>query len=449
MNFGENEAAAVCRQLNYKYSRKDDKVFIPDYPDYQLENFKCEKNGSNFSDCISDEWKTGFGKCDPKDNAYASVCCSNSSTFGETHDGIFISHCADTWIDAEEICEEKKATIASLNEYKQIIGPIHTPALNSDSDKKVYWTKSFFTPWIWSNGCFKFTTETFEYQEFNLDNNTAQACLQMCSIESQPSSFLLSGQFCRCLPTQSLKSNLDEVLPRWCNRKCFGDTLFFCGSGLSSPDPYWSLYTIASEDTFHKISEPHTNQHKQCAILESSKKLSTENCYKRVGYICGQIFPGKMTLPKLMFFRNSPFYEVYMQEARMKCTNDDSTMRLIGENILKQDVNFSQPFLNLWVDISRVLADAYSIYWDPINTGDKSLWRNLEPRWCRATRQGDIYFSDAITACNTRLRYICSMAGSDGGQTGTSISTTVNPGDGMTTNAIITTGINLKCLKAF
>lgn len=68
-----------------------------------------------------------------------------------------------------------------------------------------------------------------------------------------------------------------------------------------------------------------------------------------------------------MFFQNSEFYKVYMQEARTRCTNTDVTMRLIGETILEQDVFFSQPFVNLWVDISRVLAEVYTIYWTPKN----------------------------------------------------------------------------------
>lgn len=56
-----------------------------------------------------------------------------------------------------------------------------------------------------------------------------------------------------------------------------------------------------------------------------------------------------------------------MLEARMKCTNDDSTMRLIGEKILEPDIKFSQQFANLWVDISRHITDVYTINWEPEN----------------------------------------------------------------------------------
>ena len=67
-------------------------------------------------------------------------------------DGIFVSHCADTWVDAEEICEEKKATLASFNEYKDLIGTVFKPTESEDENEKGYWTKKFFTPWLWSNG---------------------------------------------------------------------------------------------------------------------------------------------------------------------------------------------------------------------------------------------------------------------------------------------------------
>ncbi|XP_053409197.1 uncharacterized protein LOC123561407 isoform X2 [Mercenaria mercenaria] len=408
-NFGEEEASVVCRQLNYKYSRRDENVYIPEYPDYRLENFKCNGNESKFDECIEREWKTGTGICNVRSNAYASVCCSNSPTFGEMHEGMFVSHCADSWVDAEEICEGKEATLATSGEYKNILGSVHKLKENENNENKGYWTRSFFTPWIWSNGCYQFNEETFVFQEFNLENNTAQACLQMCSIASEPSAFLLSGQSCRCMPTESLKSNISEVFPGWCNKKCLGDSSYFCGSGVSGSGTYWSLYTKASEDIFYRISDPQTYQYKQCAILETSTKLSSENCYKRVGYICGQILQENNTLPKLMFFQNSRFYEVIMLEARAKCTSDDSTMRLIGEKVLDPDVIFSQPFDNLWVDISRILADVYTIYWEPKNRGETSLWRNLEPGWCMATRQRDIYLSDEITACQTKFRYICSI----------------------------------------
>lgn len=57
-------------------------MYFPDYPDYQLENFNCNGNEIEMEDCIQGEWKTGTGICDVKTNAYAAVCCSNSSDFG-------------------------------------------------------------------------------------------------------------------------------------------------------------------------------------------------------------------------------------------------------------------------------------------------------------------------------------------------------------------------------
>lgn len=71
--------------------------------------------------------------------------------FSEIRDGLFVSHCSDNWADAEERCENKKATLASFSDNKNVLGPVHENMKNRDSAKG-YWTKSFFTPWMWSNG---------------------------------------------------------------------------------------------------------------------------------------------------------------------------------------------------------------------------------------------------------------------------------------------------------
>ncbi|KAL4228492.1 Scavenger receptor Cys-rich [Mactra antiquata] len=406
LHFGQLEANAVCRQLHYKYARNDRDVFQAKLPDFVLENIHCYGNESNLGECIHGDWKVNTGECNSEHN-YAGVCCSNSPDFGEIRDNVFVSDCADNWLDAEEICTTKNGILADNDTYTSLLGPTDV-----SQRKKAFWTRMFFTPFIWNNGCFKISDTSMQPMEFILKNNSAQACLQFCSIDSH-SAFLLNADRCQCL-TSTMKSSIVEVYPSMCYKTCDGNVNTYCGG-----DNVWNHYSIAPEALFFRTSDPQKNDERQCAFIANNRKLESERCSDRRGYICAHV-ENNGTI-KLLYFKDNAFYYVNHAMAQYKCKDSDRSMHLVGESIIINDNTFFDNYDNLWVDVKRTLTSVYKIKEDIGNKKVIDGLRDLNPKWCQSHRLHGENFIDELSLCQTeRLRYICSL---DGNGYGTTINT--------------------------
>jgi len=69
----------------------------------------------------------------------------------EMKDGMFISHCGASWLEAEEDCKANKATLVPSTQYQSLLQELTSTHITL-KDGVSFWTGGFFTPWIWSNG---------------------------------------------------------------------------------------------------------------------------------------------------------------------------------------------------------------------------------------------------------------------------------------------------------
>ncbi|KAH3715517.1 hypothetical protein DPMN_058228 [Dreissena polymorpha] len=388
-DFGENEARVVCRQLGFRYARPESHKAQRPSAAFVLNNLRCQGDEANIGTCYKQE--SGYSSCSVSDvhaNVYAGVCCSHSVTFGDQVGDVFISHCAVPWLKGEETCETFGGHLSNPGQEfarRDALKGMSAPGLE-------LWIGTFFTPWIWSNGCVRLQDPAAILRLITIATNSPKLCVQHCGLLSN--AFLLAGTQCACVKPDAVVS---EVRPYLCSALCPGDDKkWYCGS---QDQQYWNIFTTASDDIFYSYSGPGADALTQCAVLTTKKigpsQLTSHRCEENKGHICQQFTDSKSDLDLLYMQSAGDMGSVEM--ARKQCGKKSGDLKLVGNSVLDKKRSFYGDYFGLWVDLTRMRTDI-----DP--ELNKSSLAALNPKWCFSmTGNG----STALVSCDNPHLFSC------------------------------------------